>query len=116
MHESATAHEGPLLFTVAAREAALIAEIHELRVENEQLNRAMVSRAMIDQARGMIMVLAHCSSERAWGLLVDISQHRNVKLRDVAAALVATGRDCPRPTLEQICGELRRALERFDSR
>ena len=52
---------------------------------------------MIDQARGMVMVLAPCSSERAWDLLVDVSQHCNVKLRDVAAALVATtkGQELP---------------------
>ena len=66
---------------------------------------------MIDQARGMVMVLAPCSSERAWDLLVEVSQHCNVKLRDVAAALVATTKDETLP--EQVRRELRRALRRL---
>ncbi|WSL21222.1 ANTAR domain-containing protein [Streptomyces sp. NBC_01283] len=59
--------------------------------------RALSSRAVIDQARGMIMALAPCSSERAWGLPVDVSQHGNVRLRDVAAAPVATAQAEPNP-------------------
>ncbi|WP_240930137.1 ANTAR domain-containing protein [Streptomyces coryli] len=69
---------------------ALAAENARLRAENEHLLRAMVSRPVIDQARGMLMALAPCSSERAWRLLVDVSQHSNVKLREVAADLVAS--------------------------
>ncbi|WP_346283462.1 hypothetical protein [Streptomyces sp. T21Q-yed] len=34
----------------------------------------------------MVMALAPCSSARAWDLLVDVSEHCNFKLRDVAAA------------------------------
>ncbi|MEI5098478.1 ANTAR domain-containing protein [Streptomyces sp. PmtG] len=85
-----------------------MAEVIKLRAENDQLARALSSRAVIDQARGMLMALAPCSSERAWGLLVDVSQHCNVKLRDVAAALVATTREEELP--EQMRRELRRAL------
>ncbi|WP_307036953.1 ANTAR domain-containing protein [Streptomyces canus] len=51
---------------------------------------SLESRAVVDQARAMVMVLAPCSCEQAWGLLVDVSQHCNVKLRDVAEAWVAT--------------------------
>ncbi|WP_369244792.1 ANTAR domain-containing protein [Streptomyces sp. R41] len=76
------------------------------RARNEQLGRALASRAVIDQARGMVMALAPCSSERAWDLLVDVSQHCNVKLRDVAAAPVATTKDDALP--EQLRRELRR--------
>ncbi|MEI5097725.1 ANTAR domain-containing protein [Streptomyces sp. PmtG] len=92
MHQAVTACGGQRLSTAAASvgDAALAAEVLALRSENVQLRRALSSRAVIDQARGMLMALAPCSSERAWGLLVDVSQHGNVKLRDVAAALVAT--------------------------
>jgi AmiR/NasT family two-component response regulator len=88
-----------------------LAEVVELRATNRQLGRAMESRAVIDQARGMVMALAPCSSEKAWDLLVGVSQHCNIKLRDVAAALVATtkGRTLPEPILR----ELRRALRSF---
>ncbi|MFC8194118.1 ANTAR domain-containing protein [Streptomyces sp. NPDC060006] len=92
-------------------DAALVAEILELRAKNEQLSQALASRAVIDQARGMVMVLAPCSSERAWSLLVDVSQHCNVKLRDVAAALVATTKDERLP--EPLQRELRRGLRRL---
>ena len=86
-------------------------EILELRAKIEQLGQALESRAVIDQARGMVMALAPCSSERAWDLLVDLSQHCNVKLRDVAVALVATTKDEALP--EPIRRELRRALQRL---
>ncbi|MER5214266.1 ANTAR domain-containing protein [Streptomyces sp. NPDC002838] len=89
----------------------LTTPVVELRARNEQLGRALASRAVIDQARGMVMALAPCSSERAWDLLVDVSQHRNLKLRDVTAALVATTKDETLP--EPIQRELRRALRRL---
>ncbi|MFE0766388.1 ANTAR domain-containing protein [Streptomyces smyrnaeus] len=69
--------------------AAVAAETAALRAENEQLRKAMDSRATIEQARGMLMALASCPGEAAWPMLVEISQHSNVKLRHVAAALVA---------------------------
>jgi AmiR/NasT family two-component response regulator len=75
------------------------------------LERALVSRAVIDQARGMVMALAPCSGERAWDLLVNVSQHCNVKLRDVAAALVVTTKDEALP--EQLRRQLRRAFRRL---
>jgi AmiR/NasT family two-component response regulator len=101
--------EQPLLTTVAsAEETALLTEVVELRARNEQLGHALASRAVIDQARGMVMALAPCPSDRAWDLLVDVSQHCNIKLRDVAAALVATTKDEALP--EPIQRELRRGL------
>ncbi|ANS70686.1 hypothetical protein SLINC_8462 [Streptomyces lincolnensis] len=108
--------ERPLLTAVpsavpSAGDAALLAEVAELRARNEQLGRALATRAVIDQARGMVMVLAPCSSERAWDLLVGVSQRCNTKLRDVAAALVATTRDETLP--EPIQRELRRELRRL---
>ncbi|WP_369243673.1 ANTAR domain-containing protein [Streptomyces sp. R41] len=113
MHQLTTPHEEQPLLTavVSARDAALLAEVVELRAKNKQLEQALASRAVIDQARGMVMALAPCSSERAWDLLVDVSQHCNVKLRNVAAALVATTRDKTLP--EPIQRELRRGLRRL---
>lgn len=69
--------------------SAVATETADLRAENEQLRAAMESRATIEQARGMLMALASYPSQAAWLTLVEISQHSNVKLRDVAAALVA---------------------------
>ncbi|WP_369260966.1 ANTAR domain-containing protein [Streptomyces sp. R35] len=113
MHRlTTTREERPLLTAVpSAGHTALLAEVVELRAVNKQLERALTSRAVIDQARGMVMVLAPCSSEGAWDLLVGVSQHCNIKLRDVAAALVATTKDETLP--EPIQRELRRALRRL---
>jgi hypothetical protein len=97
--------------TPSAEDPALLAEVVELRAQNEQLGQALTSRAEIDQARGMVMALAPCSSDRAWDLLVDVSQRCNIKLRDVAVALVATTKDRTLP--EPIQHELRRALRRL---
>ncbi|MFD3503412.1 ANTAR domain-containing protein [Streptomyces sp. NPDC058676] len=110
MHQVTTPREEQrLLRTVpSAKDAVLLAEVVELRAENEQLVRALASRSVIDQACGMVMALAPCSSDRAWDLLVDVSQHCNIKLRNVAAALVATTKDRTLP--EPIQRELRRAL------
>ncbi|WP_369237081.1 ANTAR domain-containing protein [Streptomyces sp. R21] len=113
MRQLTTPREEQRLLTVvaSAEETALLTEVVELRARNEQLGRALASRAVIDQARGMVMALAPCSSERAWDLLVEVSQHCNVKLRDVAVALVATTKDEALP--EPIRRELRRALRRL---
>lgn len=73
------------------------ADIADLRAENEQLREAMQSRAVIEQARGMLMANASCSAQTAWDLLVEISQHSNVKLRDVSTALVAAAAGGPLP-------------------
>ncbi|MCX4811934.1 ANTAR domain-containing protein [Streptomyces sp. NBC_01239] len=89
-------------------ETDLLAELDQLRAQNAQLLLALETRAVIDQARGMVMALAPCSGDRAWDLLVDVSQHCNIKLRVVATALVATTADESLPA--PIQRELRRAL------
>ncbi|WP_420311437.1 ANTAR domain-containing protein [Streptomyces sp. YS-B37] len=89
-------------------ETDLLAELDQLRSQNAQLLLALETRAVIDQARGMVMALAPCSGDRAWDLLVDVSQHCNIKLRVVATALVATTADEALPA--PIQRELRRAL------
>jgi hypothetical protein len=89
-------------------ETDLLAELDQLRAQNAQLLLALETRAVIDQARGMVMALAPCSGDRAWDLLVDVSQHCNIKLRVVATALVATTADEALPA--PIQRELRHAL------
>jgi GAF domain-containing protein len=53
-----------------------------------QLQQAMESRAVIDQAIGIIRSRLGVSSELAFGRLVRMSQKENIKLREVAAQLV----------------------------
>jgi GAF domain-containing protein len=54
----------------------------------EQLADAMQSRAVIEQAKGVIIAMRHRTTDEAWNDLVRISQRTHRKLRDVAADLV----------------------------
>jgi GAF domain-containing protein len=55
---------------------------------NQQLKSSMASRAVIDQAVGVIMATEHCSQDRAFALLRGVSQNTNIKLRALAADIV----------------------------
>lgn len=55
-----------------------------------QMRQAMESRAVIDMAKGVLIARHHCSPEEAFTILSRASQNQNRKLRDLAAALVAS--------------------------
>lgn len=61
----------------------------QLTVES-QLREALASRAVIDQAIGAIMGHRQCSAADAFAFLRETSQQQNVKLHNVAAALIET--------------------------
>jgi GAF domain-containing protein len=63
----------------------------------QHMRAAMQSRAVIEQAKGIIMVERRCSADEAFVTLAKISQNSNRKLRDVAAALVARAAAPPQP-------------------
>jgi GAF domain-containing protein len=54
----------------------------------EQLRSSLTSRAVIYEALGVIMAQERCTQTRAFEILRTASQHRNVKLRDIASAIV----------------------------
>ncbi len=54
----------------------------------EQLQSAMESRAVIEQAKGVLMGQRRCTAQEAFDILVRLSQESNRKLRDVAQSLV----------------------------
>jgi GAF domain-containing protein len=60
----------------------------ELRRLAAQLEQALTSRAQIDQAKGVLMATLGVSPDDAFKRLVSASQHRNVKVRDIAAQLL----------------------------
>jgi GAF domain-containing protein len=55
------------------------------------LHIAMKSRAVIEQAKGMLMERYKIDEDRAFAVLTRASQAENIKLRDVADTLVRTG-------------------------
>ncbi len=81
-----------------ARDAALVLanalRYHDARALATNLERAMASRAVIEQAKGVVMARTSCTSEEAFEVLTRGSQRHNVKLRDLAQRLVdhASGR------------------------
>jgi hypothetical protein len=78
--EVATAAVASVLRTVAEREA----------MENlaTGLERALTSRAVIDQAKGMIMARLGVDADDAFARLVHVSSRLNVKVRDLATLVV----------------------------
>ncbi|MFJ8537030.1 ANTAR domain-containing protein [Streptomyces sp. NPDC093591] len=84
--------------------------ILELQEEVDQLKEAVVSHAVVDQAIGMVVALGRVSPEQGWAVLKDVSQHTNIKLRQVAELILGWGRDGEMPP--EISVELEEALER----
>jgi GAF domain-containing protein len=56
-----------------------------------QLRIVMMSRASIEQAKGILMERHKIKEDEAFTVLTHASQRTNTKLRDVAAELVRTG-------------------------
>ena len=81
-----------LATTFAAYAGVALANMHLYQAQGqvaEQLQQAMRSRAVIEQAKGILMGQRRCTAEEAFDILVGLSQATNNKLRDVAEALVA---------------------------
>ncbi|MFI6450444.1 ANTAR domain-containing response regulator [Streptosporangium amethystogenes] len=60
----------------------------EVRTDAAQMQEALAGRAIIDQAKGIIMKSSGCSAEAAFDELRRISQHHQVKVADLARLLV----------------------------
>ena len=89
-HHSPTTHD-PM------EENGVSDEAEELRVEVGQLKRAMLTRPVIDLARGVLMASFALSPEDAWTVLVDVSQRTNTKLHQLAEELVDSVNGAPLP-------------------
>ncbi len=55
-----------------------------------QLRASLASRAVIDQAVGVIMAQERCSQAKAFGILRTASQHRNIKVRELAREIITS--------------------------
>jgi hypothetical protein len=72
----------------AVRAVAVAARVEEQARVNEDLRQAMAARTVIDQALGVVMAQNRCGPEEAFEILRRASQHRNQKLRVLAAEIV----------------------------
>ena len=77
--------------TFAAQAAAALTMVlrNAAQAENSaQLEQALTSRTVIDQALGILMAQQRCTADQAFALLRAHSQNNNRKLREVAADLI----------------------------
>jgi AmiR/NasT family two-component response regulator len=65
----------------------------ELRELVAQLQDALANRAVIEQAKGMIMAQSRCTSDQAFDVLRRASQRTNRKVRDIATELVSRSQE-----------------------
>jgi len=72
----------------AAGALELATRLAEHATTTAQLQEAMASRSVIDQAIGIVMAQNRCSAEDAFDVLRKASQNRNVKLRVIATDVV----------------------------
>lgn len=66
--------------------------LRAMATENAQLQRALESRDMIGQAKGMLMERFHVDAAAAFKLLTRLSQESNVRLAEIARRLVELDR------------------------
>ena len=86
------AEETALLFSEQAAVACANAEVYwRTYTLTEHLREALESRDVIGQAKGILMARRGCTPEAAFEALRKVSQHRNVKLRDIAEQVVYLG-------------------------
>ncbi|SHM79428.1 GAF and ANTAR domain-containing protein [Actinacidiphila paucisporea] len=82
----------PALRSVASQATGAIAlaqRVADIEGFNGELQDALRSRAVIDQAMGVIMAQQRCTHQEAFDILRSASQHRNIKIRDLCAELIS---------------------------
>jgi hypothetical protein len=76
---------------VAAFSAALVgavADYRDSRLTNVQLQDAAAGRALVDQAKGILMHALNCSADEALARIRDVSQRSNLRATEVAARVI----------------------------
>jgi AmiR/NasT family two-component response regulator len=76
--------------------AAALGDLASATLHAEHLQRAVVSNRRIGMAMGILMERHRITEDEAFDRLRDLSQRRNVRLRDLAEQLIYTGDVDPR--------------------
>ena len=93
---SAESEEAATAVAGAVAVAVVNADAHDRLAEHARNMRvAMESRAVIEQAKGVLMAQRGVDAGQAFDILRDASQRYNRKLRDIAAGIVATTTESP---------------------
>jgi GAF domain-containing protein len=79
-----------LQVALASKGLRLAVRLARHREAEADLTAAMTSRTIIDLAVGIVMAQNRCPQQEAFEILKAASNHRNIKLRQIAADLVGT--------------------------
>jgi len=74
----------------ASKGLTLALRMTKLRETRDGMSAAMKSRTVIDLATGAIMAQNKCDQDSAFRVLLNASNSRNLKLRDVAGAVITS--------------------------
>jgi GAF domain-containing protein len=83
------AEHGELLASTIAAVLHEVSTRQQLKDVTREMELALASRATIEQAKGIIMAHRGCGPDDAFAHLVSLSSNRHLKLREVAAQIVA---------------------------
>jgi AmiR/NasT family two-component response regulator len=81
-----------------ADDLVALADLHHAEIErmdaanaagDEHFKRALATRDVIGQAKGVLMTTLGCDADKAFAILVTQSQHENRKLAEIAAEIAA---------------------------
>jgi hypothetical protein len=90
---------------VAAYSAALVGAVSDYRDSQRtstQLTDAAAGRALVDQAKGILMHALNCTADEALARIRDVSQRSNLRATEVAARVIdAHGGDVARLSLPE---------------
>jgi hypothetical protein len=78
----------PTQVGLAAESLVISSRVVELEAEIAQLKDALTRRQQIGVATGLLAQRFAISPERAWSLLVRLSQNGHVKVREIAEAVI----------------------------
>jgi AmiR/NasT family two-component response regulator len=73
----------------AAGAVAVAMKLADQTRMSDDLHAALTSRAVIDQATGIIMGQQRCGAAAAFDILRRASRNRNIKVRELAAEIVS---------------------------
>jgi hypothetical protein len=79
----------PTQVGLVAESMHISSRVAELEAEIAQLKDALTRRQQIGVATGLLAQRFLISPERAWSLLVRLSQNGHVKVREIAEAVIA---------------------------
>lgn len=89
MTETLGERDDAQVLRAAGLDPAVAELVQSLVQEIENLQIALEHRAVIEQAKGVLMHSMKIGPDAAFAVLVAASQRENVKLRDVAARIAA---------------------------